>query len=68
MAMIVHHAVSLDGYSADAGGLPAILEAPGFDHGRSSHGVPEFMAGCGAVVMGHCETFNRTANSRPPPP
>jgi dihydrofolate reductase len=52
MAIIVHHAVSLDGYSADAGGLPAILEAPGFDHGASSHGIPEFMAGCDAVVMG----------------
>ena len=34
------------------GGRPAILAAPDFDHGKTSHGIPEFNAGCEAVAMG----------------
>ena len=43
--------VSVDGFVADAGGVPAIALADGFVPGES-HGFPEFIAGCDAVVMG----------------
>lgn len=43
--------VSVDGFVADAAGVPAIALAPGFEPGVS-HGFPEFIAGCDAVVMG----------------
>jgi dihydrofolate reductase len=43
--------ISVDGFVATADGLPALLTAPNFVSG-SSHGFPEFIAGCDAVVMG----------------
>jgi dihydrofolate reductase len=43
--------VSLDGFVANADGVPAIALATGFVPGES-HGFPEFIAGCDAVVMG----------------
>ena len=43
--------VSLDGFVANADGVPAIALADGFVPGES-HGFPEFIAGCDAVVMG----------------
>jgi dihydrofolate reductase len=52
MNLIARFALSLDGFSADANGYPAILAAPGFDHGKSSHGIPEFAAECDAIAMG----------------
>lgn len=42
---------SVDGYVATPDGWPALLAVPGFAPG-SSHGYPEFIAGCDAVVMG----------------
>jgi dihydrofolate reductase len=52
MRIITRFALSLDGFSADPDGRPAILAAPEFDHGKTSHGIPEFNAGCDAVAMG----------------
>jgi dihydrofolate reductase len=43
--------VSVDGFVATADGLPALLAMPGFVPG-TSHGFPEFITGCDAVVMG----------------
>ena len=43
--------VSADGFVATPDGLPALLALPGFVPGES-HGHPEFIAGCDAVVMG----------------
>ena len=47
--------VSLDGYAATADGVPALIKAAGFVPGQS-HGYPEFITGCDAVVMGR-QTF-----------
>ena len=52
MPIVARFALSLDGFSADPEGRPAILAAPDFDHGKTSHGIPEFNAGCEAVAMG----------------
>jgi hypothetical protein len=43
--------VSLDGFVATPDGWPALLAMPGFVPGVS-HGYPEFIHGCDAVVMG----------------
>jgi dihydrofolate reductase len=43
--------VSLDGYVATPDGLPALLAMPGFVSG-ASHGYPEFITDCDAVVTG----------------
>lgn len=43
--------MSLDGYVATTDGLPALVKAAGFIPGQS-HGYPEFIEGCDAVVMG----------------
>ena len=43
--------MSLDGYVATTDGTPALIKAGGFVPGRS-HGYPEFIDGCDAVVMG----------------
>ena len=43
--------VSADGFAATPDGLPAWLAMPGFVPGVS-HGLPEFISGCDAVVMG----------------
>jgi hypothetical protein len=51
MRIKTHIGVSVDGFMATADGLPALLSIPTFDSGQS-HGHPEFIAGCGAVVMG----------------
>lgn len=51
MKIKTHIGVSLDGYIATPEGLPSILTSPDFESGRS-HGHPEFIASCGAVVMG----------------
>jgi dihydrofolate reductase len=53
MAMLIKSrmGVSVDGFVANTDGLPAIALAEGFEPGVS-HGFPEFIAGCDAVVMG----------------
>ncbi|MGA8112625.1 MAG: hypothetical protein WCA46_03070 [Actinocatenispora sp.] len=51
MRIKTHMGVSVDGYISSADGLPALLAMPTFESGVS-HGHPEFIAGCGAVVMG----------------
>jgi dihydrofolate reductase len=51
MRIRTHIAVSVDGFIASPDGLPTILTAPDFESGLS-HGHPEFIADCGAVVMG----------------
>ncbi len=43
--------VSADGFVATPDGMPALLAMPGFEPGVS-HGHPEFIADCDAVVMG----------------
>jgi dihydrofolate reductase len=43
--------ISADGFVANTDGLPTMHVVPGFEPG-SSHGFPEFIAGCDAVVMG----------------
>lgn len=51
MAIRVHTSMSLDGFSADREGRPAVLSMPGFVPGES-YGHAEFFAQCDAVVMG----------------
>jgi dihydrofolate reductase len=43
--------MSVDGFVATPEGVPALAVAPGFEPGVS-HGYPEFIEGCDAVVMG----------------
>ena len=43
--------MSADGFVATPDGVPALAVAPGFVPG-ASHGYPEFIEGCDAVVMG----------------
>jgi len=43
--------VSADGFVSTADGVPALAVMPGFVPGVS-HGFPEFIEGCDAVVMG----------------
>jgi hypothetical protein len=43
--------VSVDGFVATPDGVPALHAMPGFVPGVS-HGFPEFIEGCDAVVMG----------------
>ena len=43
--------ISADGFVSTPEGVPAIPFAAGFEPGVS-HGYPEFIGGCDAVVMG----------------
>jgi hypothetical protein len=43
--------ISADGFVATPDGMPALVLAPGFEPGVS-HGFPEFIETCDAVVMG----------------
>lgn len=61
MRIRTHIAVSVDGFIATPDGLPTILTAPDFESGVS-HGLPDFIAGCGAVVMGR-NTFEPAVGS-----
>lgn len=47
--------ISIDGYVATPDGTPTLVKAAGFVPGQS-HGYPEFIHGCDAVVMGR-QTF-----------
>jgi hypothetical protein len=47
--------ISTDGYAATTDGTPSLVQAAGFVPGQS-HGYPEFIDGCDAVVMGR-QTF-----------
>jgi dihydrofolate reductase len=51
MLIKTHIGISVDGFVATADGRPALLALPDFVPGQS-HGYPEFIADCGAVVMG----------------
>jgi dihydrofolate reductase len=51
MRIKTHLGTSADGFIASADGLPALLSMPDFESG-ASHGHPEFIEGCTAVVMG----------------
>lgn len=51
MAIRVHTSMSLDGFSSDAEGRPALLSMPGFVP-HVSYGHAEFYAQCDAVVVG----------------
>ncbi|MGF7238150.1 MAG: dihydrofolate reductase family protein [Frankia sp.] len=51
MKIRTHMGVSVDGFISTPDGLPAVLRMPTFA-GRESHGMPEFLAGCSAAVMG----------------
>ena len=48
MSIIARFPLSLDGFSAGPDGWPAILAAPDFDQGKTSHGIREFIATCDA--------------------
>jgi dihydrofolate reductase len=61
MAIRVHTSMSLDGFSADANGLPALLTMPDFVPGES-HGHAEFFRQCDAVIMGRT-TFDPALGS-----
>lgn len=61
MRIKTHIGVSLDGFITSADGLPAVLTMPTFETGRS-HGLPDFLAQCGAVVMGR-NTFEPAVGS-----
>jgi dihydrofolate reductase len=51
MQIRTHIGVSVDGFVAGSDGRPALLSMPDFVPGYS-HGYPEFIEGCDAVVMG----------------
>jgi dihydrofolate reductase len=51
MRIKTHLGTSVDGFISSADGLPALLSMPSFESG-ASHGPPEFIEGCAAVVMG----------------
>lgn len=51
MRIRTHLGISVDGYAATPDGRPALLSVPSFVPGES-HGHPEFIAECGAVLMG----------------
>jgi dihydrofolate reductase len=51
MMIRLHHAISLDGFSADTAGRPALMNMPTFDPGVS-YDHPTFFAQCDAVVVG----------------
>jgi dihydrofolate reductase len=52
MSIIARFALSLDGFSSGPDGWPALMAAPDFDNGATSHGIPEFAASVDAVAMG----------------
>ena len=51
MRMRTYTFVTLDGYVSTPDGRPVQLLLPGFP-GASAYGLPDFLAGCEAVVMG----------------
>lgn len=51
MRIRTHLGVSVDGFVASADGRPTLLSMPDFVPGES-HGYPEFIVDCDAVVMG----------------
>lgn len=51
MKIRTHMFMSLDGYVSTPDGWPVQLAAASFDP-RESHGLPEFLAGCEAALMG----------------
>ena len=61
MKIKTHIGVSLDGYISTPDGYPAILTSPDFVSAES-HGYLEFIADCGAVVMGR-NTFEPALGS-----
>ena len=67
MKIRTHISVSVDGYIATPEGLPTILTAPDFQSGIS-HGAPEFIATCGAVVMGRSTFLPAVGSSHWPWP
>lgn len=61
MQIRTHIGVSVDGFVATPDGRPALLPMPDFVPGVS-HGHPEFIADCRAVVMGRA-TFDPALNA-----
>lgn len=61
MQIRTHIGVSVDGFVATPDGRPALLSMPDFIPGVS-HGHPEFIADCRAVVMGRA-TFDPALNA-----
>lgn len=51
MQIKTHLGVSVDGYISTPEGWPVLLSMPRFA-GRTSHGLPEFLVGCRAALMG----------------
>jgi len=51
MRIRTHIGVSIDGYVSSADGRPTVLSVPSFKP-TTSHGFPELLRDCGAVVMG----------------
>src|SRR4249920_573097 len=61
MLIKTHHSLSLDGFSATSDGLPAITQMTEFAP-KTTHGIPEFTASCGAVAMGRTTFVPATTN------
>ena len=61
MQIRTHMGVSVDGFVASPDGRPALLSMPDFVPGVS-HGHPEFIADCRAVLMGRA-TFDPAVNA-----
>jgi dihydrofolate reductase len=59
--------MSADGYVTTPGGWPALTADPAFVSGKS-HGMPEFLEGCEAALMGRTTFEPALANDRWPWP
>src|SRR3989440_3198814 len=59
--------MSADGYVTTPGGWPALTADPAFVSGKS-HGIPEFLEGCEAALMGRTTFEPALANDRWPWP
>jgi dihydrofolate reductase len=59
--------MSVDGFVATPDGWPALVADPAFVPGES-HGMPEFLEGCEAALMGHTTFMPGLASDRWPWP
>jgi dihydrofolate reductase len=59
--------ISADGYVTTPGGWPSLTADPSFVSGES-HGIPEFVAGCEAALMGRVTFEPALTNARWPWP
>jgi hypothetical protein len=55
----------IDGYISTPEGQPVLLSMPTFA-GRTSHGLPEFLAGCRGALMGRTTSCRRSTRRNGP--